>query len=107
MANTVASYASEEAADLDGALAAARRALLPAFERCRGAWLQTAAHSRIGEVCLQVDEADSGDEALRHLSAALSVAEAFGAWSSAKPYRTRQSCWPTCSAANSTRRNAN
>ena len=82
MANTVASYASEEAADLDGALAAARRALA-AFERCRGAWLQTAAHSRIGEVCLQVDEADSGDEALRHLSAALSVAEAFGAWSSA------------------------
>ena len=82
MANTVASYASEEAADLDGALAAARRALA-AFERCRSAWLQTAAHSRIGEVCLQVDEADSGDEALRHLSAALSVAEAFGAWSSA------------------------
>ncbi|HTX84486.1 MAG TPA: BTAD domain-containing putative transcriptional regulator [Streptosporangiaceae bacterium] len=82
MANTVASYASEEAADLDGALAAARRALA-AFERCRSAWLQTAAHSRIGEVCLQVDEVGSGDEALHHLTAALSVAEAFGAWSSA------------------------
>jgi hypothetical protein len=86
MASTVASYASEEAADLDGALAAARRALA-AFERCGSAWLRTAAHSRIGELCLQVDEADSGDDALRHLSAALSVAEAFGAWSSANRLR--------------------
>jgi len=86
MANTVASYASEEAADLDSALAAARLALA-AFERCGSAWLQCAAHSRIGELCLQVDEADSGDEALHHLSAALSVTEAFGAWSSANRLR--------------------
>ncbi len=86
MANTVVSYALEPAADLDGALTAARRALA-AFERGSSAWLQTAAHSRIGELCLQVDEAGSGDEALRHLSAALSVAEAFGAWSSANRLR--------------------
>ncbi|MBV9382229.1 MAG: AfsR/SARP family transcriptional regulator [Streptosporangiaceae bacterium] len=88
MANYVASYAWEEVGDLDGALAAARRSLA-AFER-RGsacAWLRTAAHARIGELCLQVGEAGSADEALRHLSAALSVAEAFGAWSTADRVR--------------------
>ncbi len=86
MANYVASYAWEEAGDLDGALAAARRSLA-AFERRGSAWLRAAAHARIGELCLQVDEAGSGDEALRHLSAALSVAEAFGAWSTANRVR--------------------
>jgi hypothetical protein len=82
----VASYAWEAAGDLDGALAAARRALA-AFERRGGAWLRAGAHSRIGELCLQVDEAGSGDTAVRHLSAALSVAEAFGAWSTANRLR--------------------
>ena len=82
----MASYAWEEAGDLDGALAAARRSLA-AFERRGSAWLRTAAHARIGELCLQVDEAGSGDEALRHLSAALSVIEAFGAWSTANRVR--------------------
>jgi predicted ATPase len=86
MASEVVSYAWEEAGDLDGALAAARRSLA-AFERRGGAWLRTAAHARIGELCLQVDEAGSGDEALRHLSAALTVAEAFGAWSTANRVR--------------------
>jgi len=86
MASQLASYALEEAGDLDGALAAARRSLA-AFERRGSAWLRTAAHARIGELCLQVGEADSGDEALRHLSAALSVAEAFGAWSTANRVR--------------------
>ena len=86
MASQLASYAWEEAGDLDGALAAARRSLA-AFERRGSAWLRTAAHARIGELCLQVDEAGSGDEALRHLSAALSVAEAFGAWSTANRVR--------------------
>ncbi len=86
MANYVASYAWEEAGDLDGALAAARRPLA-AVERRGSAWLQAAAHARIGELCLQMDEAGSGDEALRHLSAALSVLEAFGAWSSANRVR--------------------
>jgi hypothetical protein len=82
MASYVASYAWEEGGDTGGALAAARRSLA-AFERRGSVWLRAAAHSRIGELCLQVDEAGSGDEALRHLSAALSVLEAFGAWSSA------------------------
>jgi hypothetical protein len=86
MANYMASYVCEEAGDLDGALAAARRSLAP-FERRGSAWLRTAAHARIGELCLQVDEAGSGDEALRHLSAALSVLEAFGAWSAANRVR--------------------
>jgi len=86
MASQLASYAWEKAGHLDGALAAARRSLA-AFERRGSAWLRTAAHARIGELCLQVDEAGSGDEALRHLSAALSVAEAFGAWSTANRLR--------------------
>jgi predicted ATPase/DNA-binding SARP family transcriptional activator len=86
MASYVASYALAEAGDLDGALAATRRSLA-AFERCGSAWLRTAAHSRIGELCLEDDDPDSGDEALRHLSAALSVAEAFGARSTANRLR--------------------
>jgi hypothetical protein len=86
LASYVASYAGEEAGDLDGALAAARRSLA-ALEHCGSAWLVAAAHARIGELCLQVDQAGSGDEALRHMSAALSVAEAFGAWSTANRLR--------------------
>jgi len=86
IANYVASYAWEEAGDTGGALAAARRSLA-AFERRGSAWLRTGAHARIGELCLQVDEAGSDDEALRHMSAALSVLEAFGAWSSANRVR--------------------
>ena len=86
MANTVASYAWETTGDLDSALAAARRSLA-AFQRQGSAWLQAAADARVGELCLQVDEAGSGDEALRHLSAALSVLEAFGAWSTANRVR--------------------
>jgi predicted ATPase/DNA-binding SARP family transcriptional activator len=80
------SYAREEAGDVGGALAAARRSLA-ALERRGSAWVRAAAHARIGELCLQVAEAGSGDEALRHLSAALSVAEAFGAWSTANRLR--------------------
>jgi predicted ATPase/DNA-binding SARP family transcriptional activator len=86
MASTMASYAWEAAGDLDAALTAARRSLA-AFERRGGAWLRTAAHARIGELCLQVDGADAGDEALRHLNAALSVAESFGATSTANRLR--------------------
>jgi hypothetical protein len=86
MASQMASYAREEAGDLGGALAAARRSLA-AFERRGSAWLRTAAHARIGELCLQVDEAGADDEALRHLSAALAVLEAFGAWATANRVR--------------------
>jgi predicted ATPase/DNA-binding SARP family transcriptional activator len=86
MASYAASYAREEAGDLDGALVAARRALA-ALEGRGGAWLRTGAHARIGELCLLADEAGSADEALRHLSAALSVLEAFRAWSTADRVR--------------------
>jgi predicted ATPase/DNA-binding SARP family transcriptional activator len=86
VANYLASYAWEGAGDTGGALAAARRSLVP-FGRRGSAWLRAAAHARIGELCLQVEEAGSGDEALHHLSAALSVLEAFGAWSSANRVR--------------------
>jgi hypothetical protein len=85
MASTVASYALEGAGDLDGALVAARQALA-AFGRRGGVWLLVAAHSRIGELCLQVGDA-AADEALHHLSAALSMAEVFGARSSANRLR--------------------
>ena len=86
MADYMASYVWEGAGDLDGALTAARRSLA-AWERRGSAWLRAAAHARIGELCLRVDEAGSDDEALRHLSAALSVVEAFGAWSTANRVR--------------------
>jgi predicted ATPase/DNA-binding SARP family transcriptional activator len=86
MATYMASYIWEEAGDASGALAAARRSLA-AFERGGSAWLRAGAHARIGELCLEVDEASSGNEALRHLTAALSVIEAFGAWSTANRLR--------------------
>ncbi len=85
-ANYVTSYAWEEAGDTGGALAAARRSLA-AFERRGSAWLRAAGHARIGELCLQVDDAGAADEALHHLTAALSVLEAFGSWSSANRVR--------------------
>ncbi len=86
MASYAASYAWQAVGDTGGALAAARRALA-AFERRGSAWLLAAAHSQIGELCLQVDEPGSGDEAVRHLNAALAVAQAFGAWSNANRVR--------------------
>jgi hypothetical protein len=86
MANMMASYAWDGAGDLDGALAAARQSLA-AFGLRGSPWLRAAVDARIGELCLQQDEADSGDEALRHLSAALAVLEAFGAWSSGNRVR--------------------
>jgi len=86
LADQLASYAWEEAGDTGRALVAARRSLA-AFERRGSAWLRAAAHARIGELCLEADEAGSGDEALRHMSAALSVVETFGAWSTANRLR--------------------
>src|SRR5580692_391763 len=86
MASYMASYAWEEAGDLAGAAAAARRSLA-AWQRRGSAWLRAAAHARIGELCLQLDEAGSADEALQHLTAALSVIETFGAWSTANRVR--------------------
>jgi tetratricopeptide (TPR) repeat protein len=83
MANGVASYVWENANDLDSALKAARQGLT-AFENRGILWMQAVAHSRIGELCLQVER---GDEARRHLTAALSVVEELGAWSGAARVR--------------------
>ncbi len=76
-ANSIASYVWENEGDLDGARKAAERAL-EAFENRGVPWLSALAHSRISELCLQVEQ---GDEARRHLRAALPVAEGLGAWS--------------------------
>jgi hypothetical protein len=76
IANGFASYLWENEGDLDGALKAARRMLEP-FENRQPPtpWMQSLAHSRISELCMQVDQ---GDEAQRHLKAALAVQEEFG-----------------------------
>jgi predicted ATPase/DNA-binding SARP family transcriptional activator/tetratricopeptide (TPR) repeat protein len=76
IANGFASYLWESEGDLDGALKAARRMLEP-FENQQPPtpWMQSLAHSRISELCMQVDQ---GDEAQRHLKAALAVQEEFG-----------------------------
>lgn len=76
VANEVASYLWDSQHDPDSALKAARR-MLTAFENQGVPWIQALAHGRIGELCLQ---AGRGDEALPHLSAAMSVVEELGAW---------------------------
>ena len=57
------------------AMKAARRAL-EVFESQKLPYLQAVAHARIGELCLQIER---GDEARRHLLAALPVLERLGA----------------------------
>ena len=76
IANGFASYLWETEGDLDSALKAARRMLEP-FENQQPPtpWMQSLAHSRISELCMQVDQ---GDEAQRHLKAALAIQEEFG-----------------------------
>jgi predicted ATPase/DNA-binding SARP family transcriptional activator len=76
-ANAIVSYFWENEGDLESALKAAGRAL-EAFENRKIPYLQAAVHSRISELCLQVER---GDEARRHLMAVLPVLERLGAWS--------------------------
>ncbi|WP_158847863.1 ATP-binding protein [Saccharothrix deserti] len=83
MANAAAGYFFESDNDLDSALKAARR-MLAAFENRGIPSMRAFAHSRIGELCLQIDRAD---EARRHLGVALSVVEELGAWASATRLR--------------------
>ncbi|WP_020515701.1 ATP-binding protein [Paractinoplanes globisporus] len=77
-ANFAHSYLAESANDLDSALESARRMLDRTGDA--GPWMRALAHSRIGELCLQVDP---GREAYLHLNAALSLMEELGAWPSA------------------------
>jgi tetratricopeptide (TPR) repeat protein len=79
VANWFASYLWESEGDQDSALKAAER-MREAFENRGTPWMGAIAHSRIGELCLQVDR---GDKARRHLRVALLVAEELGAWGSA------------------------
>jgi predicted ATPase/DNA-binding SARP family transcriptional activator len=76
-ANAIVSYFWENDGDLERALKAARR-MLEAFERREVPYLQAAAHGRLSELCLQVEQ---GEEARRHLLAMLPVLERLGAWS--------------------------
>ncbi|WP_436519649.1 ATP-binding protein [Actinoplanes sp. HUAS TT8] len=78
LADYALSYRAETANDPEAALRTARRML----DRLAGAdpWLQALAHARIGELCLQ---SAPGEEAFRHLDAALSIMEGLGAWASA------------------------
>jgi predicted ATPase len=73
-AGGIVSYLWEDQGDLDRALKAARRSL-DVFESRKLPYLQAALHSRISELCLQVER---GDEARRHLMAVLPVLERLG-----------------------------
>ncbi|MGW4945658.1 ATP-binding protein [Actinoplanes sp. NPDC004185] len=83
VANYALTSALESANDLDGALRAARRMLDCLADESDG-WMRAVAHARIGEFCLQVEP---GEEAFRHLSAALSIVEKHGARGSANRAR--------------------
>lgn len=74
-ANSIASYYWETENHIDQALNAAYR-ILDAAEKQDAAWLRALAHSRIGELCFQLELAD---DACRHLTEALPVIERLGA----------------------------
>ena len=70
-ANGIVSYLLESQGDLERALKAARR-MLDVFEERKYPYPEALAHSRMGELCLQLER---GDEARRHLLAVLPVLE--------------------------------
>jgi tetratricopeptide (TPR) repeat protein len=74
-ANGIVSYFWENEGDLERALKAAGL-MLEVFDAHGYPYLQAVAHSRLSELCLQVDR---GDEARRHLLAVLPVLERLGA----------------------------
>jgi hypothetical protein len=76
-ANGIVSYFWENEGELERALQAATRMLEAVVDR-RLPYLVAVAHSRIGEICLQVER---GGEVRTHLLAVLPVLERLGAWS--------------------------
>ncbi|AEV83755.1 putative disease resistance protein [Actinoplanes sp. SE50/110] len=78
LANYALSYVAENANDPVAAVAAAR-AMLVCLQG-EHPWLRAVAHGRIGELCLRTAP---GEEAFRHLDAALSIMEELGASASA------------------------
>ena len=83
MAGYALSYVWEGANDPDEALRAAKRAIAPA-EASGLSLICGLVHGRVAELCL---EAEPGDAAYRHLTAALSVVQELGWWHTAT--RTR------------------
>ena len=80
VANYLASYLCEQQDnDPEGALKAAAR-MLTAFDGLEAPSVQALAHSRIGELCVELGR---GEEARRHLAEVLSVVQEVGARSSA------------------------
>jgi tetratricopeptide (TPR) repeat protein len=82
--NAVVSYFWENERDLERAMKAAMR-VLEVFESQNIPYLQAVTHARISELCLQIER---GDEARRHLLAALPVLERLGARSDLAGIRT-------------------
>jgi tetratricopeptide (TPR) repeat protein len=77
VANAVASYLLGNSGDTDGALKAAER-MLEAFDHRAFPLMHILASSRLAELYMHTDQ---GDQALRHLRAALLVHEQHGNWS--------------------------
>ncbi|WP_225992510.1 ATP-binding protein [Actinomadura montaniterrae] len=74
VADVVAGYVLERAGDLHGALAATE-VVLKAAEAPVTPWVGLAAHSRLSELLMQVDD---NERALTHLMAALRLMEQYG-----------------------------